>query len=114
MHHMCPPQAVSAAEITRPAYHFVYLILNTTADWELKVASTARQLAVDLGVSIESVVNTSLLLLVKDNLQDLASIFLGAQSLADNFDWVDDIGEDGIVDSSQSSGSWSLLCLRAS
>lgn len=90
------------------------LVLSTTAHWELEVAGSASQLAVDLRVSIESVVDTTSLLLVQHNLQNLAAVLLGSHSLADNLNWVDDVSQNGIVDSSQSSGSRSLLCLAGS
>jgi len=88
-----------------------HLVLGTALR-ELKANTTSGQLLVDLGVGIESVINTSLLLLIEDNLQDLAAIFLGAETLADNLDWVHEIGEDGIVNGSEGSGTWSLLSLR--
>lgn len=94
--------------------HHTPLILSTTTHGELEVASSASQLAVDLGVGIKSVVNTTSFLLIQHNLQDLAAVLLGSQSLANNLDWIDNIGQDSIVDSGQSSGSWSLLCLAAS
>jgi len=86
-----------------------HLVLNSSTLRELKVNTTTRQLLVHLGVSIESVVHTTLLLLIEHNLQDLASILLGAQSLADNLDGVDEVGEDGIVDGGQGSGAGALL-----
>jgi hypothetical protein len=60
------------------------------------------------------VVNASLLLLIEDNLQDLAAIFLGAETLADNLNGVDKICEDGVVNGSQCPGTGSLLCERSS
>ena len=90
-----------------------HLVLSS-ALWEFETDATTGQLAVDLRVGIESVINTSLLLLVKDNLQDLAAIFLGAETLADNLDWVDEVAEDGVVDGSECSGTGSLLGLRGS
>lgn len=85
-------------------HHFctIHLVLSS-ALWELETNTTTSQLAVDLGVSIESVVNTSLLLLVEDNLQDLAAILLGAETLANNLDWVDQVGEDSVVNGGESS-----------
>lgn len=59
-------------------------------------------------------INTSLLLLIEDNLQDLATVLLGAETLANDLDWVNQIGQDSIVDGSECSGTWSLLCLRGS
>jgi len=79
-----------------------HLVLSS-ALWEFETDATTGQLAVDLRVGIESVINTSLLLLVKDNLQDLATILLGAETLANNLDWVNQVGEDSIVNSGKSS-----------
>lgn len=89
--------------------HAQPLILRSTTLWELESDTTASQLSVNLRVSVESVINTSLLLLVKNNLQSLASIFLGAETLADNLNWENEIGEDGIVDGGECSGTRSLL-----
>lgn len=56
-------------------------------------------------------VNTTLLLLVKDDLEGLAAVLLGAGALADNLDGVDKVAEDGVVDSSQSARAGTLLGL---
>lgn len=85
------------------------LVLNCSTLGELKVNTTTSQLLIHLGVSIESVIHTTLLLLIEHNLQDLASILLGAQSLAHNFDGVDEISEYGVVDGSESSGTGTFL-----
>lgn len=86
-----------------------HLVLSSSALGELKANTTASQLLVDLRVGIKSVVNTSLLLLIENNLQDLATVFLGAETLADNLNGVDEIVEDGIVDCSECSGAGALL-----
>jgi hypothetical protein len=78
---------------------------------ELKANTTTCQTSVDLAVGIKSVVDTSLLLLVKDDLQDLAAIFLGAETLANDLDWVDEVAEDGVVDGSECAGTRTLLRL---
>jgi hypothetical protein len=91
-----------------------HLVLSSATLRELKRNTTASQLSVNFRVSIESVVNASLLLLIKNNLQDLATIFLGAETLADNLNGVDEICEDGVVNSSQCPGTGSLLCERGS
>jgi hypothetical protein len=85
------------------------LVLNSSTLRELKVNTTTRQLLVHLRVSIESVIHTTLLLLIEHNLQDLAPILLGAQSLADDLDGVDEVGEDGVVDGSECSGTGAFL-----
>jgi hypothetical protein len=75
------------------------LVVSGTALGELEDNSTAGQSAVDLAVGIESVVNTTALLLVENNLDGLAAVLLGADALADDLDGVDEVGEDGVVDS---------------
>lgn len=87
------------------------LVLGSASLRELKGDGAARQSSVDLGVGVESVVDTATLLLIEDNLQQLAVVLLGAQTLADDFDGVDEVGEDGVVDGSQSSRTGSLLLL---
>jgi len=85
------------------------LVLHSSTLRELKVNTTTRQLLVHLRVSIESVIHTTLLLLIEHNLQDLASILLGAQPLADDLDGVDEVGEDGVVHGSECSGTGAFL-----
>lgn len=80
--------------------------------WELEVDALASETLVHFRVGIEAVVNTTTLLLIKHDLQQLLAILLGAQTLANNLNWVDEIGEDGIVDSSECSRTWSLLLLQ--
>jgi hypothetical protein len=92
----------------------LHLVLSSTTLRELKVNTTTGQFAVDLRVGVKSVINTTLLLFIENNLQDLAAIFLGAETLADNLNWEHQIREDGIVDGSESSGTGSLLSERAS
>ena len=88
------------------------LVLNSTTLRELKVNTTTRQLLVHLRVRIESVINTTLLLLIEHHLQDLASILLGAQPLADNLNGKNEVGEDRVVDGSECSGTGTLLSER--
>ena len=58
-------------------------------------------------------VHASLLLLIEDDLQQLGAVLLSAQALADDLDGVDEVGEDGVVDSGQGSGTWALLRLAS-
>lgn len=88
---------------------FQPLVLSRTALRELKVDTTTSKLLVDFRVGIESVINTSLLLLIQDNLQDLGAIFLGTETLANDLDGEDEVGQDSIVDGGQCSGTGSLL-----
>lgn len=87
------------------------LLLGVAAQGELEVDVAASKAAVDLGVGIESVVNPNTLLLIEDNLEDLAAVFLGANTLANNLDGEAEIGQDGVVDSSQCAGARALLLL---
>lgn len=59
-------------------------------------------------------INTTLLLLIEDDLEDLAAIFLGAETLADDLDGVHEVAEDGVVDGGECSGTGTLLGLRGS
>lgn len=110
-----PSRAAPSLQLLDSHYHIAEaLVILTTADGEFETTGSASEFPVDLRVGIESVVNTTSLLLVQDNLQNLASILLGSQSLSNNLDGVYDISQDSIVDGGQSSGTRSLLCLRCS
>lgn len=76
---------------------------------ELKGDVLASELAVDLTEGVDLVVNASALLGVKEDLDDLVAVLLGADALADNLGRVDEVGEDGIMDSSESAGPGALL-----
>lgn len=78
---------------------------------ELKVDVLARQSLVHLSIRIQSVVNRSPLLLIKNNLQDLAVVLLGAETLTDNLDGVDKVGEDGVVHGGEGAAARTLLGL---
>lgn len=88
-----------------------HLVLGASGLGELEGDTAAGQLAVDVGVGIQAVVNTTTLLLVKDDLQGLGAVLLGAEALADDLDGVDEVGEDGVVDGGQSAGAGTLLLL---
>lgn len=78
---------------------------------ELEGNGAAGEATVDLAVGIEAVVDTTTLLLVEDDLEGLGAVLLGAGALADNLDGVDEVGEDGVVDSGQSARAGALLGL---
>jgi hypothetical protein len=88
----------------------IHLVLSG-GDGELEVNTLAGQSLVDLRVGVEAVVNTTTLLLVKNDLEDLGAVLLGAHALANNLDGVDEVGKDGVVDSSQSARTRALLGL---
>ena len=96
---------------TRPPIIGLNLVVSSTGLRELEGDGAARQSSVDLGVGVESVVDAAALLLVEDDLQQLAVVLLGPQALADDLDGVDEVTEDGIVNSSQSSRTGTLLLL---
>lgn len=79
---------------------------------ELKSDATASEAAVHLGVGVQSVVNRVLLLLVEDDLEDLAAVLLGAEALADDLNGEHEVGQDGVVHGGQGSRTGSLLGLR--
>ena len=79
---------------------------------ELEHYTTASEASVHLGVGVDPVVDGVLLLLVEHDLQDLATVLLGAQALADDLDGEDEVGQDGVVHGGQGSRAGTLLCLR--
>jgi hypothetical protein len=89
------------------------LVVGLGALGELEVDALASEALVDLAVGVEPVVDTATLLLVEDNLEDLAAVLAGAETLADNLDGVDEVGQDGVVDSGQGSRLGTLLGLVA-
>ena len=78
---------------------------------ELEVDTLAGEALVDLGVGVKTVVDTTTLLLVEDDLEDLGVVLLGADALADDLDGVDEVGEDGVVDGGEGPGDGTLLGL---
>lgn len=80
---------------------------------ELEVDTLAGESLVDLGVGVESVVNTTTLLLVKNDLEGLGAVLLGAHALANNLDGEDEVSEDSVVDGSESARTGTLLGLRS-
>lgn len=88
-----------------------HLVLGSTGLGELEGDAAAGQLAVDLGVGVEAVVDAAALLLVEDDLEGLGAVLLGAEALADDLDGVDEVGEDGVVDGGQGAAAGALLLL---
>lgn len=78
---------------------------------ELEDDSAAGEAAVDLGVGVKAVVNTTTLLLVEDDLEGLGAVLLGAEALADDLDGVDEVGQDGVVDGGEGARAGALLLL---
>lgn len=88
-----------------------HLVLGSTSLGELEGNATAGELAVDLGVGVEAVVDAAALLLVEDDLEGLGAVLLGAETLADDLDREDEVGEDGVVDGGQGTAAGALLLL---
>lgn len=85
------------------------LVVGGAGLGELEGDSTAGELAVDLRVGVEAVVDAATLLLVEDDLEELAAVLLGAEALADDVDGVDKVGQDGVVDGSEGPRARALL-----
>lgn len=88
-----------------------HLVVSSASLGELEDDTAASQLAVDLGVGVQAVVNAALLLLVEDDLEGLGAVLLGAETLADDLDGEDEVSQDGVVDGSQSARTGALLLL---
>lgn len=69
----------------------------------------AGELAVDLAEGVNLVVNTSTLLGVEEDLDDLVAILLGADALANDLGRVDEVAKDSVVDGGKSPGARALL-----
>lgn len=89
----------------------MHLVLGAGGLGELEGDTAAGELAVDLGVGVQAVVDATTLLLVEDDLEGLGTVLLGAETLADDLDGVDEVGQDGVVDGGQCAGAGTLLLL---
>lgn len=78
---------------------------------ELEDDVAASQASVNLGVGVESVVDTTTLLLVEDDLEGLAAILLGAETLANNLNGEGQVAQDSVVDGGQGARTGTLLLL---
>ncbi len=85
------------------------LELSSAGLGELEDDATASQAAVDFRVGVEPVVDAATLLLVQDDLESLGAVLLGAETLADNLDGVDEVGQDGVVHGSEGARAGALL-----
>lgn len=85
------------------------LVIGSAALGELENNVAAGQSSVNLAIGIKAVVNATALLLIENDLDGLAAVLLGADTLANNLNGVDNVRKDGVVDSSQSAGTRTLL-----
>jgi hypothetical protein len=88
-----------------------HLVVRSSTLRELEVDTLAGEALVDLRVGIQPVVDTTTLLLVQNDLENLAAVFTGPETLADDLDGIDEVGKDGIMNSSEGSGTRALLRL---
>lgn len=111
-----PPPPPSITEIPSslgllPSRDPSSLILRPTHG-ELEHDPLTRQFPIDLGVGVEPKIDAAALLLVQDDLEHLAAVLTGAGAFADNFDGVDDVVENGVVDGGQCARVRPFLRLR--
>lgn len=88
------------------------LVITRSADRELERHPPTSQLPIDLRVRIQPVINATPLLLIQDDLEKLRAVLLGARSLADDLDGIDEVGEDGLVHGRERAAAGTLLRLR--
>lgn len=105
-----PPDGSEVTHNT--SINFQHLVLSGAALRELKAYPTARQPSIHLRVSIESIINTTSLLLIQNDLKNLATILLGTDALTDDLNREDEVGQDSVVHGSQCSATGALLRLR--
>lgn len=79
--------------------------------WDFKDNLLTGQLVVDGLERFQLVVDVLDVLGVQQDLLDLVTTNQVSDSLTNNFSWENQVFQDLVVDSSQSSGSWSLLSL---
>jgi hypothetical protein len=87
------------------------LVVRSRALGELEVDRLASEALVHLGVGVQPVVHAATLLLVEHNLQELAAVLFGAETLANDLDGVDEVSQDGIVHRGEGSRARALLGL---
>jgi hypothetical protein len=76
---------------------------------ELEDDVLASELTIDLAKSIDLVVNTSTLLGIKENLDNLVAVLLRTYTLADDLGGVDKITKDSVMDGGESPTARTLL-----
>lgn len=89
------------------------LVLRAT-DGKLEHDPLTGEFPINFGVGVEAEIDAAALLLVQDDLEHLAAVLAGAGALANDFDRVDDVIEDGVVDGGQGARVGPFLRLRRS
>lgn len=87
------------------------LIFGLSAHRKFKLNTFACQLFVNLTVGIQPVVNSTTLLLVQHNFRSLCTILAGPDTLADNFNRIDEVAKNCVVDGSKGTRARALLLL---
>ena len=103
---------LSAHQLFSPTTgHDTHSILWRTTHRELKHYTPPRQLLVHLPIRIQSVINTTPLLLIQYNLQQFTPVLLCPNSLPYNLNRVHHIRQDRVMNSSKGSGARTFLGL---
>jgi len=103
-----PAKKYTSRKKTRSRLIYRTLVAFTN-DRELKNNVLASQLLVNLSEGINLIVDTRTFLSVEEDLDDLVTVLLSADALADNLGGEDEVMKDGVVDSSKSPGARALL-----
>lgn len=106
------PNPIITLGVLQPRHsnaHCVHRLVLSGDKGELEEDVLAGEAAVDGGVGVEAVVDGAALLLVKDNLEGLGAVLLDTETLANDLDGVDEVGEDGVVDGSEGARTGTLL-----
>ena len=85
------------------------LVLSRASLRELETNTSSGQSPIDFAIGLQSIINTTSLLLIQDDLQNFRAILSSSCALADDFNGVDQVSEDCIVDSGKCSRAGALL-----
>ena len=88
-----------------------FLKVGVTGLRELEDDGAAGEAAVDVGVGVKAVIDSTALLLVEDDLEGFGAVLLGAQALANDLDGVDEVSQDSVVDGREGARAGALLLL---
>lgn len=88
------------------------LILRRPTLRELEPNTSPRQLPINLGISIQPIIDSTPLLLIQHDLQHLRPILASPSPLAHNLDGINQIGQDGVMHCRQGAGAGTFLRLR--
>jgi len=92
-----------------PALRYMCILISVLLARELKDDALSSELTVDLSESVNLVVHGGAVLGVKEDLDHLVAVLLGADTLSDDLGGVDEVAEDGVVHSGQGAVARALL-----